>query len=102
MVDLPAFTAKMGAAMIEAKPSSGAGQQISAEDKNRRQIASNIADDILELRGRAKKADLKFLVYFLEMAFQEAYTQANRALDENADKSDPIAKNGPSHKRKSS
>ena len=42
------------------------------------ETAAYISDIVLQLRNIAKAADLKFLVYFLEMAFQEAFTQSTR------------------------
>lgn len=45
---------------------------------SKEQVAQSIADSLLELRTQAKSADLKFLVYFLEMAFQEAFTQSSK------------------------
>jgi len=43
------------------------------------ETAAYISDILLQLRNMAKAADLKFLVYFLEMAFQEAFSQSTRA-----------------------
>ena len=40
------------------------------------ETAAYISDVVLQLRNMAKSADLKFLVYFLEMAFQEAFSQS--------------------------
>jgi len=42
------------------------------------ETAAYISDIVLQLRNMAKAADLKFLVYFLEMAFQEAFSQSTR------------------------
>ena len=42
------------------------------------ETAAYISDIVLQLRNMAKSADLKFLVYFLEMAFQEAFSQSTR------------------------
>ncbi len=42
------------------------------------ETAAYISDVVLQLRNMAKAADLKFLVYFLEMAFQEAFSQSTR------------------------
>lgn len=42
------------------------------------ETAAYISDILLQLRNMAKAADLKFLVYFLEMAFQEAFSQSTR------------------------
>ena len=46
--------------------------------KSSKEIAAEIANSILQLKNKAKSAILPFLVYFLEMSFQEAFTQANR------------------------
>ena len=40
------------------------------------ETAAYISDVVLQLRNMAKSADLKFLVYFLEMSFQEAFSQS--------------------------
>lgn len=45
------------------------------------ETAAYISDVVLQLRNMAKRADMKFLVYFLEMAFQEAFTQSTKAAD---------------------
>ena len=42
------------------------------------ETATYIADVTLQLRNLAKKADLKFLVYLLEMSFQEAFSRAQK------------------------
>ncbi len=42
------------------------------------ETAAYISDIVLQLRNMAISADLKFLVYFLEMAFQEAFSQSTR------------------------
>ena len=41
-------------------------------------IAQYECDVLLQLRDLARRADLKFLAYLLEMAFEEAFTQANQ------------------------
>ena len=46
--------------------------------KSSKEIAAEIANSILQLKNKAKSANLPFLVYFLEMAFQEAFIQANK------------------------
>lgn len=51
------------------------------------ETAAYISDIVLQLRNMAKAADLKFLVYFLEMAFQEAFSQSAR--DDNKDAGKP-------------
>lgn len=48
------------------------------ENLPKSEVASQISDELLALRAKAKEADLKYLVYFIEMAFHEAYTQANK------------------------
>ncbi len=48
--------------------------------------AAYISDVVLQLRNMAKRADMKFLVYFLEMAFQEAFTQSTRLESESSKK----------------
>jgi len=45
---------------------------------NKVETAAYISDVVLQLRNMAKSADLKFLVYFLEMAFQEAFSQSTQ------------------------
>lgn len=52
---------------------------------DRQETAAYIADVVLQLRNMAKRADLKFLAYFLEMAFQEAFTQSTRPCEKKAD-----------------
>ena len=47
------------------------------------ETAAYIADIVLQLRNMARAADLKFLVYFLEMSFQEAFSQSTRSDPEN-------------------
>ena len=47
------------------------------------ETAAYISDIVLQLRNMAKAADLKFLVYFLEMAFQEAFSQSTRQEGKN-------------------
>lgn len=49
---------------------------------NKVETAAYISDIVLQLRNMAKAADLKFLVYFLEMSFQEAFSISSRN-DEN-------------------
>jgi hypothetical protein len=49
---------------------------ISAGDST--QTAKYIADFLLELRSMARGASLPHLAYFLEMAFYEAFNQANK------------------------
>jgi len=44
-----------------------------AENSNPVQIATYIADVSLEMRNLARKANLSFLAYLLEMTFQEAF-----------------------------
>jgi len=48
------------------------------------ETAAYISDIVLQLRNMAKSADLKFLVYFLEMAFQEAFSQSTQEDDKQA------------------
>jgi len=48
---------------------------------NQIETAAYISDIVLQLRNMAKSADLKFLVYFLEMAFQEAFSQSTKEED---------------------
>ncbi len=43
---------------------------------NKAETAAYISDVALQLRNMAKSADLKFLAYFLEMSFQEAFSQS--------------------------
>ena len=50
---------------------------------NQVETAAYISDIVLQLRNMAKAADLKFLVYFLEMAFQEAFSQTTRETEKN-------------------
>jgi len=45
---------------------------------NKAETAAYISDIVLQLRNLAKAADLQFLVYFLEMAFHEAFSQSTR------------------------
>ena len=59
----------------------GATEQVGSLDKA--ETAAYISDVVLELRNMARRADLKFLVYFLEMAFQEAFTQTSKAAKGN-------------------
>jgi len=47
------------------------------------ETAAYISDIVLQLRNMAKSADLKFLVYFLEMSFQEAFSQSTRQEGKN-------------------
>jgi hypothetical protein len=68
-----------GKAVFEFDPVKGNGRQ----QLDKVETAAYIADIVLQLRNMAKQADLKFLVYFLEMSFQEAFSQSTR--DENRD-----------------
>ncbi len=43
----------------------------------RRELVMYIADVTLQMRNLAREADLSFLAYLLEMAFQEAFDIAN-------------------------
>lgn len=52
---------------------------------DQQETAAYIADIVLQLRNMAKRADMKFLAYFLEMAFQEAFTQSTRPCKKEAD-----------------
>lgn len=56
--------------MPEQPPSKSAGDP--------KQTAQYIADLLLELRSMARGAQLPHLAYFLEMAFYEAFNQANK------------------------
>lgn len=44
-------------------------------------IAQYECDVLLQLRDLARRAELKFLAYLLEMAFEEAFSQANRLAE---------------------
>ena len=43
---------------------------------SRQEAAAYIAEVALQLRNIAKKANMKFLTYLLEMVFQEAYSES--------------------------
>ncbi|MEM7430238.1 MAG: hypothetical protein AAF441_29620 [Pseudomonadota bacterium] len=45
-------------------------------DADRREIANYLASMLVEMRKMALAHELSFLVYLIEMAFQEAYKQA--------------------------
>ncbi len=49
------------------------------------ETAAYISDIVLQLRNMARAADLKFLVYFLEMSFQEAFSQSTREPKQKSD-----------------
>ena len=46
------------------------------KDADRREIAGYLASLLVEMRKMALAHDMSFLVYLIEMAFQEAYKQA--------------------------
>ncbi len=52
----------------------------------RTEVADYIAASLIQLRLMSMRQDLKFLVYLVEMAYQEAYQQANpTALEGSGD-----------------
>ncbi len=48
---------------------------------SRRELVMYIADVTLQMRNLAREANLAFLAYLLEMAFQEAFDIANGEKD---------------------
>ena len=49
--------------------------------KERAKTAADIADKVLDLRNRAKKHNYRFLTYYLEMAFHEAFSMSISSQD---------------------
>ena len=54
----------------------------SAVGSDPREVAAYIADVSLEMRNMAKRANLAFLAYLLEMVFQEAFDLSQRGRGE--------------------
>ena len=55
---------------------------------SRHEAAAYIADMTLQMRNMARDADLQFLNYLLEMAFQEAFMQSEKGSPESPEKTE--------------
>ena len=62
----------------DASKATGDLPQTGGDARSREEVASYIADMVLELRNMAKDHDLEFLAYLLEMSFQEAFDLAQK------------------------